>query len=92
MATTINFVQQKQGDANKILHLDLTAGAADVTVTYTIPLAGTNLATHISGVSTWNVTTGACNVAATTYAPTTGILTVACANNDRLRIAVIFAT
>jgi len=26
-----------------------------------------------------------------TYAPTTGILTVACANNDRVRIAVFLA-
>ena len=92
MATTINAVQGKQGDANKILQLDLTAGAADTTVTYTIPLAGTSLATPINGITTWNVTTGAINVAASTYAPTTGILTVACANNDRLRIAVFLAT
>jgi len=92
LATTINSIQQKQGDDAKILHLDLTAGAADVTVTYTIPLAGTNLAVHISGITTWNVTTGALNVAASTYAPTTGILTVACANNDRVRIAVFLAT
>lgn len=92
MATTVNLAQQKQGDAAKILHLDLTAGAADTTVVYTIPLAGTNIATPIGGVTTWNVTTGAVNVAATTYAPTTGILTVTCANNDRLRIAVFLAT
>lgn len=91
MATTINQVQQKQGDANKVIELDLTAGAADVTVVYTIPLMGTNLATPISGIVTWNVTTGAINVAASTYAPTTGILTVACANNDRLRIKVFLA-
>jgi hypothetical protein len=92
LATTINLAQQKQGDANKILHLDLTAGAADVTVTYTIPLAQATIATPIGGITTWNVTTGAINVAASTYAPTTGVLTVACANNDRLRIAVILAT
>ena len=92
MATTVNLAQQKQGDAAKILHLDLTAGAADVTVTYTIPLAGTSLATPIAGITTWNVTTGAINVAGSTYAPTTGVLTVTCANNDRLRIAVFLAT
>lgn len=92
MATTVNFAQTKQGDANKVLDLDLTAGAADVTVTYTIPLMGTNLATPINGITTWNVTTGAINVASSTYAPTTGVLTVTVANNDRIRIRVFLAT
>ena len=92
MATTVNSVQQKQGDANKVIELDLTAGAADVTVTYTIPLMGASLATPISGVTTWNQTTGAVNVAGTTYAPTTGVLTITCANSDRVRAKVFIAT
>lgn len=92
MATTTNSVMTVQGDGHKAVHLDLTAGGADTSVTYTLPLMGTNLAQPIVGVSSWNQTTGAVNVASITYAPTTGVLTVPCANSDHVRCVVFLAT
>lgn len=92
MATTINTVFQKQGDAGKVLHLDLSAGAADTSVTYTIGVVATNVAVPISGLVACNVTTGAINPASMTYGATTGLVTVPCANSDRVRIAVFLAT
>jgi len=90
VATTVNLLQTVQGDSNRRYNIDLTAGAADVTVTVTLPVIATNTPLPIYGVSTVNVTTGAVNVAATTYNATTAVLTIACANNDRIRACAFF--
>lgn len=86
MATTTNSVLQVQGDANRVLHLDLTAGGADTSVTFTIPAN-----TVIYGLSSHNVTSDAINPASSTYASTTGVITVPCAASNRVRIAVFLA-
>lgn len=88
MATTVNLIETVQGDSGKRYLLDLTAGGADTSVTVTLPVIATNTPLPIYGVSTCNVTTGAVNVAAITYNATTAVLTIPCANSDRIRATV----
>jgi hypothetical protein len=90
VATTVNLLQTAQGDSNRRYNIDLTAGGADTSVTVTLPVIATNTPLPIYGVSTVNVTTGAVNSASTTYNATTAVLTIVCANSDRVRACVFF--
>lgn len=85
MATTINEVTSHAAGGVNFLHLKLTAGGADSSVTYTIaaglPLKGVTLPVKTTGSA------GACNL---TYVESTGVLTASCSANDVLRITAMY--
>lgn len=85
MATTINEVTSHAAGGINFLHLKLTAGGADTTVTYTIA-AGQVL----KGVTLPVKTTGAAGASNLTYVESTGVLTATCGNSDVLRITVMY--
>lgn len=84
MATTINEVTSHAAGGVNFLHLKLTAGGADTSVTYTLVdkplLLGVTLPVKTTG------TAGAVNL---TYVQSTGVLTASCAANDVVRITVM---
>lgn len=86
MATTISEYSTHAAGGLNFLHLKLTAGAADTTVTYT----------HVPGKVIKSITlpfkttgsAGACNAV---YVESTGVITISgLANNDVVRFTVIF--
>jgi hypothetical protein len=81
MATTVNEITTHAAGGLNLVHLKLTAGAADTTVTFTF--SGTPIMKLISAPFK---TTGAIGAQGVTYVESTGVLTVQCANNDVVRI------
>lgn len=88
MATTVNSVTSHSAGGLNFLHLKLTAGGADTSVTYTLggsvptpPIVLGAMALKTTG------TIGATNI---TYVESTGVLTVSCGNSDVLRVTVIY--
>lgn len=85
VATTVNLVESHADGGVNFLHLKLTAGGADTSVTYTI--AG---APQILGCTLPVKTTGTIGAVNVTYNVSTGALTASCAANDVLRITVMY--
>lgn len=86
MATTVNVTPSHAFGGLNMLELDLTAGAADTAVTYTL-LGKPKL--KFVGVP-WNVTTSVVAVGTFTYTLSTGVISVSCANSDNVRVTVGF--
>ena len=88
MATTVNEVRSHSAGGLNFLHLKLTAGGADTSVTYT--LGGAVPAPPIIFGAFVAKTTGAAGANNITYVESTGVLTVACGNSDVLRVTVVY--
>ena len=89
MATTVNSVTSHSAGGLNFLHLKLTAGAADTTITYTL---GGVVPTPpiIYGVMVTK-TTGTQGGVGTAYVESTGVLTIGpVANNDVVRATVVY--
>lgn len=74
-----------------VLEVKLTAGAADTSVTYAVPPGDGSTAGSgrpINFVSLPFKTTGSAGATNTTYAESTGLLTIACGNNDVIRVCI----
>lgn len=88
MATTVNAVTSHSAGGLNFLHLKLTAGGADSSVTYTlggvVPTPPIVLGTFVTK------TTGAAGANNITYVESTGVLTVSCSANDVLRVTVVY--
>lgn len=84
MATTVNEVTSHSAGGINYLHLKLTAGGADSSVTYTIADKPTLL-----GVTLPVKTTGSAGAVNLTYAQATGVLTASCSANDVVRLTVM---
>ena len=70
------------------LHLKLTAGGADTSVTYTLGGAAPNPPIIFGAfVVKTTGTIGANNI---TYVESTGVLTVSCGNSDVMRVTVVY--
>jgi hypothetical protein len=85
VATTINEVSSHAAGGVNFLHLKLTAGGADSSVTYTI-VPGQVL----KGVTLPVKTTGSAGAVNLTYVESTGVLTASCSANDVLRLTVMY--
>lgn len=85
MATTINEASSHSAGGINFLHLKLTAGGADSSVTYVIAGFPT-----IKGITLPVKSTGTIGATNVTYAQATGTVTASCAANDVLRFTVMY--
>lgn len=90
MATTVNSVTSHSAGGLNFLHLKLTAGAADTTITYTLGGAGGNFPILLG--STCPVkTTGTQGGVGLAYVESTGVVTIGpVANNDVVRVTLMY--
>lgn len=84
MATTVNEVSSHAAGGLNFLHLKLTAGGADSSVTYTIAGKPTLL-----GCTAAIKTTGSIAAQGITYVESTGVLTIGCSASDVVRVTLV---